>query len=167
MYIRYLNFPTVPEHLIEPLTDIVDGPFTVDAGYFKSRSVNNTLLLWLQTIFPFDLSATYQIISHELPIHKDVSVAINGHYCVDDRILAINYLLDAGGNNITTQVYEEDQRTILQSENIIEKQWHYLDVAKYHGVSGLPQKSNRISISVTVKNQTEVFRKLFNYIVVP
>jgi len=163
MYIRYLNFPTVPEYLIEPVADIVAGPFTFDAGYFKSRSVNSDLMSWLQTIFPYKISALYQISNYTLPIHVDVGIDKK----IDDRIFAINYILESGGDQVFTNVYDSDKTTVLQSVKIETQRWHYLTTHEYHGLTGLTPERQRVSISITTKNQTAVFRNLFNYIMVP
>ena len=163
MYIRYLNFPTVPEYLIEPVADIIAGPFTFDAGYFKSRPVSNELTSWLQTIFPYKIQALYQVSNHTLPIHVDVGIDAK----VGDRLFAINYIIDPGGDQVVTNVYDSDKTTVLQSVKIDSNKWHYLITHEYHGLTGLTPDRQRVSISITTKNQTAVLRNLFNYIMVP
>lgn len=167
MYIKYLNFPSVPEHLIEPIEDIVKGPFSFDDGHFKSKNVNYELEKWLKNMFPFDLKVLYQIMNCNLPIHKDLNIASNETYPVTDRYVAINYILDAGGDQVTTEIYDEDRTTILQSEKLVKNCWHYLTVDKFHGVSGIPIGRERVSISISATNQETVLRNLFNYIMVP
>jgi len=163
MYIRYLNFPTIPEYLIEPIEDILEGPFTYNAGYFKSRSVGSDLASWLQTVFPYKISALYQVSNHTLPIHVDVGIDTE----VGDRIFAINYVLEPGGDQVFTNVYAHDKTTVLQSIKIETCRWHYLTTHEYHGLTGLTLARDRVSISITTKDQKTVLKNLFNYIMVP
>jgi hypothetical protein len=165
MYIEYLNFPTVPEHLIKSPEYVLTGPFEFNTSYFKSKTVNRDLMDWLQIIFPFEFTALYTISYHTLPIHKDVGITEEACPTVGDRSIAINYVINTGGNNVTTQVYDEDQLTVLKSEKISKQKWHYLTVDKFHGVTGILPYDKRFSISITVLNQKTLYKDLFNYLI--
>ena len=163
MYITYLNFPSIPKYLIEPIQDVLKGPFTYDAGYFKSRNVGKDLEFWLQTIFPYKISALYQVSNYTLPIHIDVGIDAK----VEDRIFAINYILESGGDQVVTDIYAHDKTTVLQSTKIEAHRWHYLPTYKYHGLTGLTPDCDRVSISITTKDQKAVLKNLFSYTMVP
>jgi hypothetical protein len=144
---------------------VLTGPFAFDTPYFKSKTVNKELMDWLQIVFPFEFTALYTISYHTLPIHKDVGIIEEACPTVGDRSIAINYVVNAGGNNVTTQVYDEDQLTVLKSERISEQKWHYLTVDKFHGVTGISPYDKRFSISITVLNQKTLYKNLFNYLI--
>jgi hypothetical protein len=143
-YIEYLDLPPVPENLIESITDIINKPpkaySTVPAEYnfFKTRNVNDDLAEWLQSIVEYKIYPQYQLIYNGLPIHID-----NGN-----RINAYNYLLDTGGKNVKTVVYNENYKP-LQIEQLELKRWHRINTGMLHGVHGIEPDKVRVAISIT------------------
>jgi len=144
MYITYIDFPNVPEHLLESIEDIVNKPrceSIVTQNYFQTRLVNKNLEDWLEKNLPCKFMVRYQIIYTGIPIHKDEG----------NRKLAYNYLLAQGSNNARTIIFD-DSKKILQSEILPLKTWHSIKTDMYHGVFGLQKNIPRVSLSVTPSN---------------
>jgi hypothetical protein len=143
-YIEYLNLPPVPEHLIESITDIINKPpkaysaVPAEYNFFKTRDVNDDLAEWLQSIVKYKIYPQYQLIYNGLPIHIDKG----------NRINAYNYLLDTGGKNVKTVVYNENYKP-LQIEQLELKRWHRINTGMLHGVHGIEPDKVRVAISIT------------------
>ena len=142
-YIEYLDLPPIPENLIESVTDIINKPpkiySTIPSEYtfFKTRNVNDDLASWLQSIFEFKIYPQYQLVYNGLPIHIDKG----------NRINAYNYLLDTGGENVRTAVYDEKYKP-LQIEKLELKRWHRINTGMLHGVHGIEPDKIRVAISI-------------------
>jgi hypothetical protein len=148
MYIKYLNhLPKVPEKLLDPVESIINQPpekmLVRNFDSFQYKTVNKDLDEWVHKTFKIPCYAKYQVILKGIPIHKD-NPAFPG-----DRRLAFNYLLQLGGDNVLTTVYEEDKKTILQQECLPLKTWHSLVVEKHHGVSNIEENIKRVALTVT------------------
>jgi len=141
-YINYLNFPNIPEDLLESIEDIINKPrgdSIVTQDYFQSRPISHKLQDWLEKNLSFEFVAQYQVIYTGIPIHKDQG----------NRKLAYNYLLAQGGNNVKTVIFD-DNKKILQTETLPIKTWHSIKTDMFHGVFGL-HTNPRVSLSVTPK----------------
>ena len=142
-YIKYIDLPRVPKHLIEPLRHIITKPpkngsyVSAEYAYFKTKHVKNDLNLWLQSLLKFEVQAQYQLVYDGLPIHVD-----------KHRIFAYNYLLDAGGDNVETAIYDENHK-LLQSEKLELNRWHRIDTGMPHCVHGIDPDRVRIAISIS------------------
>jgi hypothetical protein len=148
-YIEYIDLPSIPEHLIEPIQNIINKPpkgfshIPAEYAYFKTRYVNDDLKLWLQTIFNFEIYPQYQLVYDGLPIHIDIG----------DRILAYNYLLDTGGDNVRTAVYDDNYK-LLQIEKLELRRWHRINTSMLHGVHGIQSDKVRVAISIGVDTKS-------------
>lgn len=146
MYIKYLNFPQVPEHLLESVEDILaKPPEDMVVRYFETfqfKPVKQELVDWLNNNIKGKFYAKYQIIFHGIPIHKD-HPAFPG-----DRRIAYNYIIDTGGSTVITSVYDDD-KNLIQSEHLPAKTWHSLVVERYHGVEGINPDHPRVALTVT------------------
>jgi hypothetical protein len=144
-YIEYIDLPTVPEHLIEPLQDIINKSpknfsyVSQEYQFFKTRYVNDDLKLWLQPLFDFEIHPQYQLVYDGLPIHVDKG----------NRIYAYNYLLDTGGDNVETAIYDENHN-LLQSKKLELKRWHCVNTFMPHTVHGIDPDKVRIAISISL-----------------
>lgn len=152
-YIQYLNFPSVPEDLIIPAEIILDYPIYLLPGiksfHFKTLDANDNLVTWLKDNIPIEfVHVRYQVIYNGITMHKDST----------DRITVVNYLLDTGGDNVFTTVYDDD-KNILQQECIEEKRWHSLSTNLYHAVGGNKFIRPRLAISIDTDKQPDYFSK--------
>ena len=145
-YIEYVNLPSIPEHLIDSIQDIINKPpknfsnISSEYLYFKTKYVNDDLKLWLQSIFDFEIHPQYQLVYDRLPIHIDKG----------NRIFAYNYLLDTGGTNVITAIYD-DKYKLVQTEKLELKRWHRINTSMMHGVHGIQPNKVRIAISIGSK----------------
>jgi hypothetical protein len=140
-YIEYINFPSIPNELLDPVETIINSTRTnsiVKQDFFQGRPINNKLQVWLEKNLSFKFTARYQIIYYGLPIHKDMG----------NRKLAYNYLLALGGSNVKTMIFD-DTKKLLQSETLPLRTWHSIKTDMFHGVFGLQKDNPRVSLSVT------------------
>lgn len=153
MYIDYINLPNIPEELLESSNDILNketlsvntyegGALSIATKHgtnsITRKEVPNNLIKWLQSICDFPVSARYLILNSRVPIHRDPKT----------RPRAYNYIIDAGGENVTTTVYDDDY-TVLKSLVIPEKTWHCLETGRLHGLEGISENRNRIVLSIS------------------
>lgn len=145
-YINYLDLPTVPEYLLDAVSSIIASPRTAgvtDRNFFQIREASEELRNWaeenIKTV-PFKFRAHYQIIGQGIPIHRDQSYQNSVA-----RTLAINYLLDTGGDAVSTVIYDDDKR-ILESEIIQSHRWHSIKVDMLHCVLGLQPGIFRVAL---------------------
>ena len=148
MYIKYLDhIPSVPEELLNSVESIIEqnseSMLVRDFAHFQFKTVNTELDKWIHSVFKMKCYAKYQVITNGIAVHKD-SPAFPG-----DRRLAFNYLLQTGGSNVITTVYDEDKTTILQQECIPLKTWHSLVVERFHGIEGIDPLLKRVALTVT------------------
>ena len=109
---------------------------------YTSYNVNDELRAQIKSCFPdwfFD----------EFPIGitiQKIQLGFSGYVHKDPRKYALNYLLDLGGENVTTNVFDaktNQYETICAGLHI----WHLLKVDQNHYVDNMT--SPRISISLT------------------
>jgi hypothetical protein len=136
---KYLDLPVIPFNLLNTLEEVQQQKniYDVDFYFYKQFDINDALNNYLKTIFNFKFTAQYQIIRYGIPIHKDRA-----------RLECINYLIDNGGPESCLEIYDEDKKSILLKEHIENYKWHWINVSKFHGVSGLKSKP-RFSLSIT------------------
>jgi hypothetical protein len=144
-YIQYLDLPSVPKHLIKSVDEIVALPQKLMTevpneyqNVFNTRYVEPELDEWLKSIFDFPMFAQYQLIYNGIPVHKDKS----------NRLVAYNYLLATGGENVITTILSDDNK-LLQFEKLQLHRWHRIETGYFHGVHGISDGSIRCSISIT------------------
>lgn len=145
-YFQYINLPSIPERLIELDLDKIESkkkiffPKNIDYQYYKKYHINDDLNNFLKSIIHIPFSASYQIITEGIHIHKDIG-----------RIECFNYLLDTGGDESRLIFYDEDKSKILLEKHIERFKWHWLFVRKFHTVKSLVRP--RIAISVGIDTE--------------
>jgi hypothetical protein len=146
MHINYINYPSIPEELLLSVDEIISLPaeanLVKEFQTFWNKKINPELEEWLRSSFKMKFYAYYQVIHHKIPIHYD-KPAFKG-----DRRIAFNYLLDLGGDNVITSIYDKDYKT-LESKCLPLKKWHSIKVEMLHGVEGIDPNKFRVALSVT------------------
>jgi hypothetical protein len=143
-YIEYLNLPPVPEELLYPIQDIINNPpkpgskIPASYHYFQTRLVSQQLFDWVREQFKSDCYTQYQIVREGIAIHTDAG-----------RDVAFNYILQTGGGNASTNIYDKD-KNLIYSQIIQPKRWHRLKTDEYHNVTGIT--TDRVAISVELFN---------------
>jgi hypothetical protein len=145
MYFKYMDFPAIPDNLL--VQDIgyfsnKENIFRIPSyAHYKQYEVDTNLKDYLRTIFHFDFHCSYQVITNGIAIHKDGC-----------RTECLNYLIDTGGAESELRIYDEDKSTILHSEIILDRKWHWINVGLNHNVVNI--SGTRISISINPYNTT-------------
>jgi hypothetical protein len=103
----------------------------------------------------------------------NLQISCNGKMLIphidEIRNIALNYLIDQGGDNVETVFYKPlqqykdfdikplmafplDRIEKIYSEIILNNQWHCLDVQTIHSVINLAPGRKRIAVSISLKN---------------
>ena len=86
-----------------------------------------------------NLRIFYQVMSNgknKFPMHKD-----------KNRVLAYNYILETGGNDVRTNIYD-DNKNLLESKCLPAHRWHSIQVNRYHDLTNLPKESRRVAVTM-------------------
>ena len=135
---RLLDLPTVPEHLILPVEQVLEleNIFGGHTNNYTIHEVQPELREWLQRVFPDKTKFRYQTLIDDIPVHKDRG-----------RDIAINYIINTGGDNVRTVWYEEDYTTPTHDAIMPAHTWHELQVDTYHSVLGLQERRFAITVA--------------------
>jgi hypothetical protein len=150
MFIDYIDLPKIPVELLEHPSDIIsrgsipignpDKPgFIINPNFpIQRKLINKPLKEWLYSVFNYQVTVQYLLLNSNSSIHKDPKT----------RPQAYNYVIDTGGPNVVTTVYDEDKSTVLKSLTVPAKTWYCLDTGRYHGVTGIEENTWRILLSI-------------------
>lgn len=133
----YLDLPQVPTELILPLEEILklENIFGGATDKYTIHECQDDLRDFLQPLFPSHTKFRYQTLREGVPVHIDRG-----------RTEAINYLIETGGDNVSTVWYEYDWATPFLEKVFEKNRWHALKVDIYHGVSSI--KTCRYAITI-------------------
>lgn len=116
------------------------GFFSKKPGYYSYHVTEETREL-VQSLFPKDFfTEKSQIMAQimtsgvEGVIHKDVS-----------RIYAINYMINAGGENAYLGLYDEN-KNLIDTYKQIPGEWCLLDTQKYHAIKEVTSERAALTI---------------------
>ena len=143
-YFRYLEFPCIPDSLLEGLNWNVSeytrkGESRIPNEFLWSDDHNQNLDRWGKENICSNMYFAFQIIFNDLPLHKDLGT-----------VCKLNYILDPGGDNVLTEWYEDDQKTLLQSCVIDPGRWHIFKADSYHTVKNLQPGRTRFAITARI-----------------
>ncbi len=133
MFYKKLNFPPIPEHIINLLElSLVDNTQVDDIGYGEKHIKNNKQLTacgysmgnvdneeltsWLEQNIP-DVTSRFNILYQT---QKSINNVPSTHIVHTDRLrlTALNYIIDTGGDNVMTSWYKEDGKELHRSKKI-------------------------------------------------
>jgi len=140
-YVQYLNLPLIPQYLIAHIDRTPEihkqAPSSqVHGPYIWSSHGTDAINQWCQKNICADMYFACQIMTNDLVTHKDIGTKIK-----------LTYLVDSGGDNVSTNFYDDDQTTQLASYVIAPNQWHILKADTYHQVSNIQPGQVRFSIT--------------------
>ena len=145
--IEYLpNIPQIPTHLllsVEEIYQLADNSISGQNGRpdsYRKFPVQPVLEAWLRPHFPDCDTFEYQMIKRRLNGHKDVR-----------RTECYNYVVSTGGPGATTSWWQDDQKTLIQSDHIPENIWHKIRVDVFHSVTGLDDTRFTLTIYKALK----------------
>jgi hypothetical protein len=139
------KIPQIPNELIniteEEIRKIPNKFNGVKATKYSLHDVTKELDNFLRPYFNNDVNIAYQLITDELPIHKDYG-----------RTNCYNYIINTGGD-VSTVWYDDNLQEI---ERVVfpTYTWHNINVETFHNVIGID--STRIAISVWSKDESAV-----------
>jgi hypothetical protein len=120
---------------------------SVKTGYTSYRVSNIELIGQLSEIF--------KEISDDIEgfFIQEITEEFNNYKHRDPRQIAINYIIELGGDNVVTSIYNEDL-SVLDAKKLPINQWHFFQANKLHDVQNIISK--RISLTVSIKKLTSV-----------
>ena len=139
--IQQLDFPLVPDELIESIDSILAKPDFVR----DQKKITDQLFEYLESIFVRPISARYICCKNGLPPHHDES----------GRTFAYNFILDTGGRNVVTRVYD-DELKIVQEIICQPKNWYKIPTAEWHSVHGIDEETEAMTLYRDFNNNTEI-----------
>jgi hypothetical protein len=139
--IKFLSLPTIvlPEILYQPCDQYFKSQVP---GYVSYKISDEYLNTQLNEIFKYILCDIEGFFIQE--ITKDFC----NHIHRDPRQYAINYIIDAGGDNVITSIYNSDL-SVLDSKCVPINNWHYFQANNLHDVQNITSK--RVSLTVSIK----------------
>ena len=151
MLYRYCSqIPQIPDSIINPTEEEIrkipnrfaefpsDG---VKARKYTLHTATQELEDFLKPYFDNDVNIAFQLITDDLPLHKDYG-----------RTNCYNYIIKTGGDVST--VWYDDQAKEIDRVIFPTRVWHNIDVTKFHNVVGLT--STRIAVSVWASDETAI-----------
>ena len=164
--IDYIDLPEIPKELLPDVQWIIDKP-KIDRSkqgwnnnVFHPKTIDNQPLAdWLSENVVKALTGDvvfkyfrYQVMYPGFPIHVD-------NY---GRRAAINYLLQTGGDNVLTQIYNKDSE-VIESKKIDINKWHYLISEQPHNAANI--ETVRVAVAITLEaHDEEKFFKQIGYV---
>ena len=146
LYSYCSQIPQIPDRLIniteEEIRKIPNRFDGVDKPRkYSLHTATQHLQNFLQPYFDSNAEIAYQLITDDLPIHKDFG-----------RTNCFNYIIQSGGD-VNTVWYDDDlkeiDRVILPTHI-----WHNINTETFHNVIGV--NSTRIAISVWIKDENAI-----------
>mgnify|MGYP007072273259 FL=1 len=146
MLYRYCSqIPQIPDEIVNLTEDEIrkiPNKFNgVKATKYSLHTATKELEDFLRPYFDNDVNIAFQLITDELPIHKDYG-----------RTNCYNYILKSGGD-VSTVWYDDDLKEI-DRVTFPTHIWHNINVDKFHNVVGVD--STRIAISVWAKDESAI-----------
>jgi hypothetical protein len=139
------EIPKIPDYLVN-LTEneirSIPNKFNgVKASKYTLHNATKELEDFLRPYFDNDANIAFQVITDELPVHKDYG-----------RTSCYNYIIKSGGA-VSTVWYDDNLKEI---DRVVfpTHVWHNINVEKFHNVVGVD--STRIAISVWTKDENAI-----------
>ena len=138
-YYRYLNLPSVPKDIFvnynfDEYEKKVQG--LTNPGYVWTDSFNYSIDKWCKENICADVYFAFQIIKTDIDIHIDNQTKIK-----------FLYILETGGDNVITEWYSEDKKTVVNSVVLEPNKWCMIKVDSPHSVKNVESGKTRFSIT--------------------
>jgi hypothetical protein len=137
MTARKLQLPKIPDNIVKEIYNSARNKKNLvkKGEAYEWVSACEMVQQWCKENICTDMYWGIQIISNNLPLHKDI-----------DTEIKLNYIIDRAGDSVITKFYD-DNMNLIQAVEFEENQWYILDVSKYHEVVGVNQDKSRISVT--------------------
>lgn len=137
--IRYINLPTIPNSIVDSLPkdwqQYNQRVSYANSNYVWTDSFNQEINAWCQQNISADMYFGFQIMSGNVPIHRDINT-----------LTKLIYLIYPGGSSVATNFYN-DQRERTHGYIIESGRWHILQADRFHSVDGVEPGQVRFSIT--------------------
>ena len=145
MTARKILLPRLPDQIVELVrqgAELEQG-LVQRSEVYKWASAPEGVQEWCkQNICP-DMYWGIQIISGNLPMHKDIGTQVK-----------FNYIIDAAGAAVVTNFYD-DEKNLIDTVHFQEHEWYILDVSTYHEVVGV-DAGTRLSLTGRIFPTTRI-----------
>lgn len=139
--VQYINLPTVPKWVV----DTVPADWHADkclvappeyGAYVWSDQGTDVLNTWCKANICDTIHWAWQFMTSDIAVHKDRGTAIK--FC---------YLLESGGDCVTTKFFDDDQTTEIFQTQIQLHRWHLLQADRFHSVENIQPGQRRLAIT--------------------
>jgi hypothetical protein len=127
MFYKKLNFPPIPDYIVNSLeSSLIDNIIVDDIGYEKKHIKNNKQLTacgysmgnivneeltsWLEENIP-DISSRFNIL-YQTQFSLDNTPSTHIVHTDRLRLTALNYIIDTGGSDVVTSWYKEEGKNL-------------------------------------------------------
>ena len=185
MFYKKLNFPSIPTNLLDNLELSVKNNIVInDIGYGTDHFKNNKkliacqytlgdlesdqLIFWLENNIP-NIKSRFNIL-YQTQKAKNNVMSTHIVHTDKERLSALNYVIDTGGENVITSWYKENNKELfrqrkiaggqsdsgfvdyqnlelLESINLEKNCWYIIDTRILHDVDNITGIRKSISIS--------------------
>ncbi len=141
--VKRLMLPKVPPNIIDEvhnsIRDGINRAWEGDRAQYKLDQYswipgNSAVQSWCSENICPDIYFGIQVITANLPIHRDIETEVK-----------FNYVIDSGGDLPETSFYT-DEHELIESIVLQPHIWHILNVHKFHDVKNVTPGKTRISI---------------------
>jgi hypothetical protein len=139
VYYRYINLPKIPDDILKLVNfnfDEYEEKAAYNGIYVWSDSFNRDINQWCRENICDTMYWGFQIIKGDLALHKDIGTKTK-----------FIYLLQSGGDQVTTEFYEDDKTTLVESVVFETHRWHILKADSFHRVINVEPGKTRFSIT--------------------
>jgi hypothetical protein len=129
MTARHIQLPTLPREIIQDIVDNVD--FIGNIYHWKDAP--ELTQQWCRDNICSDMYWGIQIITGDLPAHKDIGTEVK-----------FNYIIHSGGETVLTNFYD-NSGNLIETINFVSNAWYIMNVSIEHSVVGV--ESTRVSLT--------------------
>jgi hypothetical protein len=145
------DLPPIPDNLILPIEEVLElenhGLWDGITERYTLHRCQDELSEYLKEMFPESIGFWYHTIVQELPIHQNSDFSEFYNRKLPSNRL--NYVIDAGGDNVQTNWYNTGNPYGELIETVVfpERVWHELEVFVYHNVNNIDEGRRRFAIT--------------------
>jgi hypothetical protein len=134
-FIQYLNLPSVPTEILKNIsTNPADYKF--ESGSYWTDQHNQKINEWCQQHISAEMYFAFQCFDTDVDLHQDIGTEIK-----------LNYLINTGGDQVSTEFYNSDRTTLLAQYTIDSHRWHIFRANVPHRVCNLQPNCVRFAIT--------------------
>ena len=117
----------------------LDEQYNIETSVYDQFEVQEEVIQAITKQLSFDISpkqVVYQVLRAGIPKHTDAR-----------RYGIINYVIDAGGDNVVTKWYDSDDN-VIETKVVEEKKWYKMKTDIDHTIEGMT--SDRLMLTISL-----------------